>query len=200
MRRTKIILLAVTLILGFSVPGHAVRREYKSAVRSLSRQKQIELAMSAAPERVSKKATIMLPDKDGELVVVRKGTNGFTCVPDIDGQEIPSPMCADEATMRFFLDMWSGKERPANKIPGVGYMAQGGWHWEKDGEVIMSMAKDEPGAKRVREPAHWMLIYPFTPEKTFLQPKPSAFGTWIMFDGTPFAHLMIYQDPMSLGE
>jgi len=200
MRKAGIFLLAAIFVLGLSAPGHAARKEYKSAVRSLSRHQQIELAMSAAPGSISKKATIMLPDKDGELAVVKRGTNGFTCVPDIDGQEIPSPMCADEATMTFFLDMWSGKERPTNKTPGVGYMAQGGWHWEKNGKVIMSMEKDEPGAKRVREPAHWMLIYPFSPKKSFLPDKPTSFGTWIMFDGTPFAHLMIYQDPMSLGE
>ena len=200
MKKAGIFLLAAIFVLGLSAPGHAARREYKSAVKSLSRQKLVELAMSAAPESISKHASIMVPNRDGEIVVIRKGTNGFTCVPDIDGQEVPSPMCADEATMRFFLDMWSGKDRPTNTTAGVAYMAQGGWHWEKDGEVIMSMAKDEPGAKRVREPAHWMLIYPFTPEKAFLPAKPTSFGTWIMFDGTPFAHLMIYQDPMNLGE
>ncbi len=200
MRKAEIFLLAAILVPGLPVPGHAVRRGYKSAVESLSRQKQIELAMSAAPARISKNAAIVLPDKHGEPAVVKNGTNGFTCVPDIDGQEIPSPMCADEAAMTFFLDMWSGKDRPTNRTAGVAYMAQGGWHWEKDGEVIKSMAKGEPGAKRVREPAHWMLIYPFTAEKSMLPVKPAIFGTWIMFEGTPFAHLMVYQDPMVLAE
>jgi hypothetical protein len=199
MKTNGVFLLVAVLVLGLSSPGFGARKD-KPALRALSKQKLIELSMSAAPDRISKKATIMVPDKNGELVVIKKGTNGFTCVPDIDGQEVPSPMCADEATMRFFLDMWSGKVSPTNKTAGVAYMAQGGWHWEKDGAVIMSMEKNEPGAKRVREPAHWMLIYPFSSEKTFLPDVPTIFGTWVMFDNTPFAHLMVYEDPMNMAE
>ncbi len=198
MKKVKIYLLAVMVVLALSALSYAARKGYSPAVRPLSRQKQMELALSAAPYAISRHATIMLPGEDGKSVTVKKGTNGFTCMPDIDGQEVPSPMCADEAAMRFFLDMWSGKERPSNKTAGVAYMAQGGWHWEKDGKVIMSREGDRRGVKRVREPAHWMLIYPFSAAKSFLPNRPSTFGAWIMLDDTPYAHLMIYQDPMEL--
>ncbi len=198
--RVKLFLLTALFVLGPGPRAFAARKEFKSAVRSFPRKKLIELAMSAAPARISGHASIMVPVGDGKFAVIRKGTNGFTCVPDIDGQEIPSPMCADEATMTFFLDMWGGKQRPTNKMAGVGYMSRGGWHWEKNGRVIMSTDKYEPGTNRVREPAHWMLIYPFNSKKTFLPDLPSTFGTWVMFDGTPYAHLMIYQDPAKLGQ
>jgi len=36
------------------------------------------------------------------------------------------------------------------------------------------------------------------PVKTGLPTKPNAGGTYVMFEGTPFAHLMIYQDPKML--
>ena len=68
----------------------------------------------------------------------------------------------------------SKAEKPGYTVPGISYMAQGGVHWEKDGRVLMN---EEPGAKKAKLPT---------------RPNPS--GVWIMFDGTPFAHLMVYPD------
>lgn len=196
----RILFLCLTAFLALSpVLCEGAQRAFKSGVGSLSQKQLAELAMSAAPAYISKNATVMVQKgANGKFEVIKEGTNGFTCVPDIDGQETPSPMCADEATLQFFMDMWSGKERPTNKTVGVAYMSKGGWHWEKDGKVIMSMEKDETGAKRVREPAHWMIIFPFDPDRTMLPVTPGVFGSWVMFAGTPFAHLMVYQDPGNL--
>src|SRR3990170_5543674 len=140
-KKLPILLFASVLSLSAAISGGAA----EEGIRPMPRKKLIELAMSAAPSRISKNASIMIPGADGKLEEVRKGTNGFTCVPDIDNQEVPSPMCADEATLQFFLDMWSGKESPTNTTLGVAYMAKGGWHWEKHGKVIMSMEKNVPG-------------------------------------------------------
>lgn len=197
MKKIQVLILTAFLALSPDL-SEGAQRAFRSGVEPLSKKQLIELAMSAAPASISKNATVMIQGADGKFEVVKKGSNGFTCVPDIDGQETPSPMCADKAALEFFMDMWSGKEKPANTTAGVAYMAKGGWHWEKDGRVIMSMEKEDPGAKRVREPAHWMIIFPFDPDKTMLPVTPGIFGSWIMFDKTPFAHLMVYQDPMEL--
>ncbi|MBI5468846.1 MAG: hypothetical protein HY891_06905 [Deltaproteobacteria bacterium] len=199
MKKMHVLILTAFLALS-PVLSEGAQREFRSGVKSLSRKQLIELAMSAAPAHISRRAAVMIQGSDGKFEVVKKGSNEFTCVPDIDGQETPSPMCADKAAMQFFMDMWSGKEKPANTTVGVAYMAKGGWHWEKGKKVIMSMDKGSPGAKRVREPAHWMIISPFDPDKTMLPTTPGVFGSWIMFDKTPFAHLMVYQDPMELSQ
>lgn len=86
----------------------------------------------------------------------------------------------------------SGAPKPTNTAPGVSYMGKGGWHFEKDGKVMM---KAEPGAKQVKEPPHWMIFWPFDTKTTGLKELPNPMGVYIMWEGTPYAHLMIYQDP-----
>lgn len=91
--------------------------------------------------------------------------------------------------------MLKNEPRPANPAPGVAYMANGGQHWEKDGKVVMN---EEAGAKLVDEPPHWMITWAFDPKTSGLPTQPNQGGVYIMFAGTPYAHLMIYQDPNKL--
>ena len=67
-------------------------------------------------------------------------------------------------------------------------------HFEKDGQVVMS----GEGAKIVGEPPHWMMMWPFDAALTKLPTIPNSSGVYIMFQGTPYAHLMVYQDPMKM--
>lgn len=169
----------------------------EKGIKAMSKEELVKLAMSAAPVSISKDATIMVPGEDGKLMEAKKGTNGFTCIPDIDEQEVPDPICADPAAWQWANDMMSGAPKPTNTVPGVAYMAKGGWHWEKDGKILMN--KNEPGAKRVKEPPHWMILGPFDSKVNGLPSMPvKGFGTYVMYDGTPYSHLMIYQDPNKL--
>lgn len=182
------------LILSFSTPAIAADKG-KSPIPGMTRDQLITLAKSAAPASIANQATIMIPGEDGKLVEAVMGTNGFTCIPDIDGQEDPDPMCGDAASMQWANDMMSGAAKPTNILPGIAYMARGGWHYEKDGKILM---KEEPGAKRVKEPPHWMVFWPFDSKTTGIPSMPNNLGTYVMWDGTPFAHLMIDQDPGKL--
>lgn len=92
--------------------------------------------------------------------------------------------------MQWVEDLVAGKPSPSNDEPGIAYMMQGGWHWEKDGKITMD--KNEPGAVRVKEPPHWMVFWPFGASRTYLPTMPGRFGAYIMWDSTPYAHLMIY--------
>lgn len=167
----------------------------KKGIEDMSREEMIKTAMSAAPDKISKEATVMVPGPDGKLTVAKQGTNEFTCIPDISGQEKPDPFCGDKAAMQWMNDLVSKKERPSNTEPGIAYMAKGGWHWEKDGKVLLG---PEPDAKRMKEPPHWMVFWPFDPEKTSLPTEPGKFGAYVMYEGTPFAHLMVNQDPSKM--
>lgn len=187
--------LAVAVMTAGMVGSLTVLADNKSPIPTMSKDELIKLAMSAAPPNISKDATVMIPGEDGKLTEAKKGGNGFTCMPDIDGQEKPDPICADPAAWQWGSDMLSGAPRPTNTTPGIAYMAQGGWHWEKDGKILM---KEEPGSKRVKEPPHWMILWPVESRVSGIPNLPNKFGAYVMFEGTPYAHLMIYQDPMKM--
>ncbi len=75
-------------------------------------------------------------------------------------------------------------------------MMQGGVHYETPaGDIVM-----EKGAntKDVKEPPHWMLMWPIDPAASGLPTKPNPSGVYVMFAGTPYAHLMIYQNPAAM--
>ncbi len=187
--------LTISLLLGFVVTIMA--GEKAKGVKSLSQEEQIKLAQSAAPPHISKNATIMVMGTDGKMVEAKKGTNGFTCIPYIDDQDIPDPMCGDAATMQWANDFMSGAPKPTNTVPGIAYMGRGGWHWEKDGNITLT-TKNELGAKKVKEPPHWMVFWPIDSKTSGVHSMPGKFGTYVMYDGTPYSHLMIYQDPKEL--
>ena len=191
-------LLVLLMVFSQAVPQEASASEKGKTtdIKKAARDAQIEMAMNAAPASVSMDATIMVFGPDGTLVEAKKGTNGFTCIPDIGGQEQPDPFCGNAPAMQWVNDLVKGSERPSNTEPGVAYMMQGGWHWEKDGKIIMD--KNETGAMRVKEPPHWMVFWPFGSKDSMLPVVPGKFGAYIMWDGTPYAHLMIYQDPRGM--
>jgi len=179
---------------GFAIAGEKGTKKSGGGkdLKTMSQEDQIKLALSAAPSRISKDAAVMLPDKDGKLAEVKKGTNGFTCIPTVNNRPEPDPMCFDAAVGQWVDALVNKKDKPGNTVPGISYMARGGYHWEKDGKILM---EDVTGAKLVKEPPHWMLMWPFDSKEARLPTLPNPSGVYIMFDGSPFAHLMVYQDP-----
>lgn len=166
----------------------------KGGIRSQSKEEQIKAALSAAPPEIAKEATVKVYI-DGKLIEAKKGTNGFVCYPDISNLSEPDPICNNPAAEQWLNDLISGKEKPTIATPGVSYMAAGGWHFEKEGKIVMA---DGEGAKKVRQPPHWMIFWPFDSKTTGLPANVNPLGTYIMFDGTPYAHLMIYQHPKGI--
>jgi hypothetical protein len=186
-----LICLSVTGLLAAAEKAHK-KGHGPTDLKSMAEEDLIKLSLSAAPAHIAKDAGVMVPGEDGTLKEVRKGSNGFTCIPTVNYRAEPDPMCMDAAVGQWVKDLMSGAPKPSNTVPGISYMARGGMHWEKDGKILM---KEEPGAKLVKEPPHWMMMWPFDSAATQLPTHPNPSGVWIMFDGTPYAHLMIYQDP-----
>jgi hypothetical protein len=189
------------IVLGASVTATAIAAEkggkkgHGKDVKTMSQEQQIKLAESAAPTRISKEATIMVYGPDGKLAEARKGSNGFTCIPTVNFRPEADPMCFDAAVGQWVDALVNKKDKPNNTVPGVSYMARGGYHWEKGGKILM---EEEPGAKLVKEPPHWMIMWPFSAAETKLPSLPNSLGTYVMFDGNPYAHVMIYQDPKKM--
>src|SRR4249919_2066511 len=82
-------------------------------LKSMSQEAQIKLAMSAAPASISKDASVMLPGDDGKLVEVKKGTNGFTCIPTVNNRPgEPDPMCFDAAVGQWVDALMNNAPKP----------------------------------------------------------------------------------------
>jgi len=184
-------LAAAACLLG--LPAALIAQTAKPAAHQ-SDVSYIKTAEAGAPASISKAARIARLEKGGQVTVVRDGSNGFTCasVPDMG---IPA-ICTDKEGWDWMVSAMSSKEKPSNDQPGVAYMMQGGTHFETpDGKIVM-----EPTANThtVKEPPHWMLLWPLDPAETGLPTHPSAGGAYVMFAGTPYAHVMIYQNPANL--
>jgi hypothetical protein len=136
----------------------------------------------------------MIWGAEGTLIEVKKSENGFICLPTIMHLPKPDPICMDAAAHQWMTDIMQHAPKPTNTVPGIAYMAAGGAHFEKGGRVVM----EPDGASIVPEPPHWMVMWPFEATATKLPSIPNPSGVYIMFEGTPYAHLMIYQNPMKM--
>src|SRR5579872_4603755 len=112
----------------------------------------IKSAMRAAPAAVSRHATIVAMEADGKMRTLRKGTNGFTCMPDNPATPGPDPMCMDANAMEW-VHAWAGHSTPPAGKVGFMYMLEGGTdasntdpyaakpsaenHWIKTGSHVM---------------------------------------------------------------
>jgi len=127
-------------------------------------------------------------DAQGNMTVLREGTNGFTCFPGNPGVVGDDSMCADAAGMQWVNDSMTHKPKPTNSVPGIIYMLAGGTDWSASDPSATS-------GTPIKEPPHWMIMWPFDAKITGLSTEAKDTGTWIMYAGTPWAHLMINQKP-----
>jgi hypothetical protein len=157
----------------------------------------IKGAESGGPADVASKAAIVKIDAKGAVTTVRAGTNGFSCFVGVPGDP-DAPLCGDQNALAWITSATGGQPKPTNTAPGIAYMAQGGVHHETATRdvVMMPNASTHP----VKEPPHWMLMWAFDPAASGLPTKENPAGVYIMFAGTPYAHLMIYQNPNTMAK
>jgi len=148
---------------------------------------KIASAMSAAPSRIASAATIAEIGADGKIVTLRAGTNGFTCFPDDPHTPTPDPICADKMWAQWY-DAWMAKKPPAIKQVGIAYMLQGAADASNTDPFAM---KPAAGADWVITPAHTMVIVPDPKQLDSYPSDPKSGGPFVMFKGTPYAHLMV---------
>ncbi len=156
---------------------------------SKSKEWKIENAMSAGPASISKDATIMdWPEKEGgEPALLRKGTNDWTCFPDMAHSPGNDPMCLDKSSMQW-ADAWMKKETPKLTQPGITYMLQGG----SDASNTDPFAKHPaPGEDWVNAPPHIMVFPVGKLDLKVYGTDPDTGAPWVMFAGTPYEHLMV---------
>jgi hypothetical protein len=144
--------------------------------------------MSAGPPEVAKAARIVGTDAQGKMVILREGNNGFICMqgnPKVVGEP---PMCVDAASMQWFADAKAHKPKPTNTVPGITYMLAGAsQRSDSDPTDTTSMPIDVG--------PHWMIMWPFDPKTTGLPTTHRPTGAYIMWAGSPYAHLHIMGRP-----
>jgi hypothetical protein len=160
-----------------------------TAKSTMTRDQKIANAMSAAPTTVSAKATILdWPEKEGEkLPVLRTGTNGWTCFPDMPDTEGNDPMCVDAMWMKW-VDAYMSKMPPSISSVGIGYMvAPGGSHGSNSDPYARKATSDNQWA---HHPPHIMILVPDLKSLEGLSTDPNNGGPYVMYKDTPYAHIM----------
>lgn len=147
----------------------------------------IRNAMSAAPLRVAEHATIMGMDAAGKMVEVRKGDNGWTCWPDDPTTPTNDPMCGDQQWAEF-VSAIAEQRTPQYTGIGIGYMLQGGSSASVSDPTLTTPPE---GQDWMIDGPHFMVVAPWKLDPAVYPTDPMSGGPYIMFEGTPYEHLMV---------
>jgi hypothetical protein len=164
-----------------------------AAASGQSEKAKIDRALAAAPPDIAKNATVAEWDGKSEMKILRRGTNGFTCLPGDPDEPGHPALCANEAAMQWHRDFAAHKPKPTITVPGVEYMLAG----------ATQRSDSDPNDKTsppVQMGPHWMIMFPFDPATTGLPTTHAGTGAYIMWAGTPWAHLHIMGNPQHMGD
>lgn len=152
-----------------------------------SSAKKIASALSAAPREVAAHAAVAEFGADGKMVTLREGSNGWVCMPDSPATPGPDPICVDKV-WQGWTESYVAKKAPETSQIGIAYMLAGG----ADASNTDPFAeKPAAGDKWVRTGPHLMVLLPDTKMLESYSGEVSASGPYIMWKGTPYAHLMV---------
>lgn len=193
MRKLALVSMASAITVAFSQAAVAADMASamgaKPAAPPAADKKMIRSAMQAAPKKVSGAATIVAVNADGSMRTLRRGTNGFTCMPDNPTTPGPDPMCMDKAAMQW-VGAWIAHKTLASGAVGFMYMLAGG----------TDASNTDPYATKPSANNHWIKTGPHVmivgadPSFYDMYPKsadPDTSVPYVMWAGTPYQHLMI---------
>jgi hypothetical protein len=115
---------------------------------------KIANALSAGPLSITEHAAVIdwpANPKDGMSHgrVLRPGTNGWTCMPDVPGRPQHDPMCVDETMMKWLMATLAGKKPDIDRV-GLSYMLMG----------EARQGQGAPAAKDPRQVKQWFYVGP----------------------------------------
>jgi hypothetical protein len=168
--------------------GNIADSDELTANDSIDHSDPIKSAMSAGPQSISGNAAIVQAGADGAMKTLRAGANGWTCMPDNPVTPGPDPMCMDANAGEWAM-AWIGKKTPPANTVGVMYMLAGG----------TDASNTDPYAQAPAEGNNWVETGPHlmvVGSQELLKghpsgPKPDTKAPYVMWTGTPYAHLMI---------
>jgi hypothetical protein len=153
-------------------------------------QARIENAMSAGPSVLAKDATILdseAVDDAGKFVVLRQGSNGWYCFPDLSYTPGNDPQCIDQTWLDWNY-AYLAKKAPSITTPGLEYMLQGG---SDPSNTDPFATEPAAGEEWMSTPPHVMIILPGKLDQSVFSTDPDSGKPWIMWAGTPYEHIMM---------
>jgi hypothetical protein len=173
MRRTP--LLSIVLATAFTSPA---------AAQDAQAEAQIRNALSAAPAEVAAIATVSTFDG----TILREGSSDWVCFPDMPDVPNNTPMWLD-ATWRKVIEAWQNRREPNYEGIGIAYMLQSD----------MPVSNTDPFATAPTPDNEWiqegvphiMVLVSDHEMLKGLPVDPDNGGPWVMWRGTPYAHIMI---------
>jgi hypothetical protein len=165
----------------------AVSSEQVLAQAKWTDAQKIANAMTAAPSFISEKAAIV-EMQNGKPVTLRAGSNGWTCMPTNPAKEGNEPICMDDEFMSFMHAVQT-KAAPQVKRVALSYMIAPG---------APPGSNTDPYAKKATPDNEWgydgqhvMVVVTDPHALQGIPTKRQSGGPWVMWAGTPYAHLMV---------
>ena len=163
-------------------------------------ERQVAAAVLALPEPMRAGATVLGYREIGKLVELRRGTNGMTCLADNPADSTFHVACYHDSLEPF---MARGRALRAEGVTG-GQVDSVRFREIREGKLAMpstpSVLRSLSGgagswnadSNTVREGRPLYVVYiPFaTTESTGISSVPGPNQPWLMFPGTPKAHIM----------
>lgn len=152
----------------------------------LSKAQKMKMAMSAGPMAIAKSAAVIDMTDMAKVETLREGTNGWNCYIMMMGKNYET-MCLDKVWQKW-ADAWMGKKEFKTDETGVGYMLNGDHGVSNTDPWAEAKTADN---NWVVAPPHVMLILP---DPKLLDAYPTDWkggGPWVMWKGTPYAHIML---------
>ena len=168
---------AGVLAFGLTLPATGAEPDKETLIRD---------ALSAAPPEVAKTATVATMD----MKILKQGTGAYTCFPTPSDQLAKggrTPMCLDKAWLAW-ADAWMNKKPFKAPGSGIAYMLAG----DTGASNIDPYAKGPTADNQwVAEGPHIMVLLPDTAQLEGLPTDPNSGGAYVMWKGTPYAHIMV---------
>ena len=169
------------------------------ALAQISPEMQIKLALQAAPEEARAGATVQGYNDAGDFVTLREGTNDLICMAPDPAANRLEVSCHHESLEPYFK---RGRELSAAGVTGQERMKT---RWEEveagtlplpsgiTNTILVGTGYDEDTGEITDPFIRWVVYMPgATGASVGLPERPAGPGApWVMFPGTPGAHLMI---------
>jgi hypothetical protein len=163
----------------------------------MGKAQKIKNALAAAPASISAKATVKdwPASETAEPATLREGSNGWVCYPDFPATKGNDPMCLDDS-WQAWMEAYMAKKPVQISHAGIGYMTAPGGSWGSNTDPYAN--KKTPDNDWGYDPPHVMLLVPNPDALKGMPTDRQSGGPWVMWSGTPYAHIMAPISSMKL--
>jgi len=168
----------------------AQKKHGMGGASKMTRAQKLAFAMSALVPEIARHATVMDMTDMSKPKQLRAGTNGWICYAMILGTNNEA-MCLDKQWQNWAA-AWMNKTEPKIEGTGIAYMLRGDNGGSNTDPYAMGPTADN---QWVKSPPHIMVLYSDPKMLDAYPTDPKSGGPWVMWKGTPYAHVMVPVSP-----